>query len=150
MVDLTPWREQEEFERFRNEMDRLFDRFLNVRFPRIAPTPNRWTPAVDICETEEDIVVRIEVPGVEPNDIHASVTGRVLEIHGERKRDFDEATEKPHRLEGSYGVFSREVRVPADVESGRVRATCRNGILKLVLPKSKDQSSKKIEIQTLS
>jgi HSP20 family protein len=150
MVDLTPWREQEEFERFRNEMDRLFDRFLNVRFPRISPTPNRWTPALDLSETEKDIVVRVEVPGVEPNDIHASVTGRVLDIHGERKRDFDKTTEKPHRVEGSYGVFSREVHLPADVESNRVRATCRNGILKLVLPKSKDQSSKKIDIQTLS
>jgi HSP20 family protein len=150
MVELTPWREQEEFDRFRNEIDRLFDRLLNVRFPRLSPTPNRWTPAVDLSETAEDIVVRVEVPGVEPNDIHASVTGRVLEIHGERKRDFDETTEKPHRTEGSYGVFSREVRLPADVDSEKVRATCRNGIVKLVLPKSKDQSSKKIDIQTLS
>lgn len=150
MVDLVPLREQEELDVFRNEMDRLFDRFLNVRFPRLLQTPKRWTPAVDLSETSEDIIVRAEVPGVEPAEIHASVTGRVLEIHGERRPDFDEATEKPHRMEGSYGVFSREVRLPADVESGRVRATCRNGILKLVLPKSKDQSSKRIVIQTLS
>jgi HSP20 family protein len=149
MVDLTLWGEQEEFDHFRNEMDRLFDRFLNIRFPRLSPTPTRWTPAVDLSETEEDIVIRVEVPGVEPNDIHASVTGRVLDIHGVRRRDFDETTEKPHRTEGSYGVFSREVRLPADVKSDKVRATCRNGILKLVLPKSKEQSSKKIQIDTL-
>jgi len=140
MVDLTPWLEQREFEHFRNEMDRLFDRFLNVRFPRFSPTPNRWTPAVDVSETAEAIVVRVEVPGVEPGEIHASVAGRVLEIHGERKRDFDEATEKPYRMEGSYGVFSREVRLPAEVQSEKVRGTCRNGILKLVLPKARDQS----------
>ena len=150
MVNLTPLREQEEFEVFRDEMDRLFDRFLNFRFPRLSQTPNRWTPAVDVSETTGEIVVRVEVPGVKPGDIYASVTGRVLEIHGERRRDFDEKDETPHRMEGSYGVFSREVRLPADVEGERVRATYRNGILKLVMPKSRDQTSKMIDIQTLS
>jgi HSP20 family protein len=149
MVDLTPWREQDEFERFRNEMDRVFDRFLNFGFSRPSPTPKRWAPAVDISETPEDILVKVEIPGVEPKDIHVSVMGHLLEIQGERQRDFDETTEKLHRVEGNYGRFTRRVRLSADVESEKVRATYRNGILRLVLPKSKEQSSKKIQIQTL-
>jgi HSP20 family protein len=149
MVDLTPWREQEEFERFRNEMDRVFDRFLNFGFSRLSPTQKRWTPAIDLSETLEAILVKVEIPGVEPKDIHVSVIGRLVEIQGERKRDFDETTEKLHRVEGNYGRFTRGVHLPADVDSEKVRATYRNGILRLVLPKSKEQSSKKIQIQTL-
>ncbi len=147
MANLIPWRDRD-IDRFRGEINRLFDDFFAWRpFPR-AFEEGDWTPAVDISETNKEIVVNAEVPGIDPKDIDISLTGRLLTIKGERKQEQEEKDKNYHRIECRYGSFSRSLELPADVDAGKVKATYRDGVLKLNLPKAKEQSVKKIEIKT--
>ena len=147
MANLIPWRDRD-IDRFRGEINRLFNDFFAWQpFPR-AFEEGDWTPAVDISETNKEIVVNAEVPGIDPKDIDISLTGRLLTIKGERKQEQEEKDKNYHRIECRYGSFSRSLELPADVDAGKVKATYRDGVLKLNLPKAKEQSVKKIEIKT--
>ena len=120
MNSLIPWGEHGELTRFRREMDRLFDRFCEG-WPFKLPAEGReWAPSVDMCETAKDVVVKAEIPGMHPKDIDVSVHGDVLTMRGERKREQEEKGESFHRIERSYGVFSRSIRLPAEVDAGKV------------------------------
>lgn len=147
MLNLTPWRESKEVDHFRKEMDRLFDRFFDWRPSLFGRGEARWMPSVDLSETSKEIIVKVEVPGMEPQDIQVSVTGNVLTIQGEKKYEKEEKDENIHRVERRYGSFYRTVQLPAEVESDKADATYKNGILKLRLPKTKEQAAKKIEIK---
>jgi HSP20 family protein len=92
-------------------------------------------------------VVKAEVPGLEPKDIDISLTGGVLTIKGEKKQEKEEKDENYHRIERSYGTFTRSVRVPQEVQSDKIEATYKNGVLKITLPKSEEAKKKEIKIK---
>jgi HSP20 family protein len=94
-----------------------------------------------------NIVVKAEVPGLEPKDIDISLTGGVLTIKGEKKQEKEEKDENYHRIERSYGTFTRSVRVPQEVQSDKIEATYKNGVLKITLPKSEEAKKKEIKIK---
>lgn len=148
MSNLIPWSGRSEVERFRSEIDRMFDDFFTRSpFGRFFQGGD-WMPAVDVSETDKGIVVNAEVPGMEAKDIDISLNGRVLTIKGERRQEEEEKDKSYHRIERRYGSFSRSFELPADVDSGKVKATYKDGVLKLSLPKTKEQAVKKIEVKT--
>jgi HSP20 family protein len=120
MFDLIPWRRGGELTGFGPEMDRLFDRFFEA-WPFKLPAEGReWAPSVDVSETAKDVVVKAEIPGMHPKDIDVSVHGDVLTLRGERKKEHEEKGESFHRIERSYGAFSRSIRLPAEIDAGKV------------------------------
>lgn len=134
--------------RFRDEIDKMFRDFLTLS-PLSRPyRKGDWLPAIDMAESEKEIVVNAEVPGMDGKDIDISLNGRVLTIKGERKQEKEEKEKNYHFLECRYGTFSRSFELPADVDSKNIKASYKDGVLKISLPKTKTQSAKKIEVKT--
>jgi HSP20 family protein len=144
MSSLIPWRG--EMDRLRNEMERLYDKFFDLRPFRRFTEEGEWMPTVDVSETEKEIIVNAEIPGVEAKDIDVNLDGNVLTIKGERKREHEEKEENFHRIERSYGSFYRALRLPTEVDGERIKATYKKGVLRITMPKSKKEAGKKIEI----
>jgi HSP20 family protein len=144
--ELTPWRPFSELSTLRREMDRLWDSFFGERpFPRIRE--REWAPSLDVSETKDNFVVKAEVPGMDAKDIDISLTGDILTIKGEKRQEREEKEEDYHLVERSYGGFSRSVRLPAEVESGKIKASYKHGILKVTLPKSEKVKAKEVKIK---
>lgn len=144
--ELTPWRPFRELTTLRDEMDRLWNRFFGD-WPSLEPFRGEWVPSLDVSETKDDLVVKVEVPGLEAKDIDISIINDVLTIKGEKKQEKEEKDEDFHTVERAYGTFSRSIRLPVDVDSNRIKATHKNGVLKIVLPKSEKAKSKEIKIK---
>jgi HSP20 family protein len=128
-------------------MDRLFDRVFDWRPFDLTVRAGEWMPAIDVSETDKEIVVKAEIPGMEAKDIDISLDGRVLTLKGEKKTEQEKKEENYHRVERRYGTFSRSFELPADVDANKVNATYKDGVLKLNLTKTKAQTVKKIEIK---
>jgi HSP20 family protein len=127
-------------------MDSLFERFFEG-FPRLGITRRMGlTPAIDLCETKDDIIVKAEVPGVDSKDIDISLSGNVLSIKGEKRQKKEDKDEDSHRVERSYGGFSRTLRLPCEVEENKITATYEKGVLKIKLPKCQPSKPKRIKI----
>jgi len=142
MTRLIPWRETtKSLEAFRREMDRIFDKF----FERMPFVEQEFVPSVDISETDNEIIVQAEIPGIDPRDLDISLNGRFLTIKGEKKSEHEEKRENYHKIERKYGTFSRTLELPADVDPDKVEAKYKDGVLKIVL--SKIESGKRIEVK---
>jgi HSP20 family protein len=136
-----------ELSSFRREVDRLFDRFFEGWPFRLSPQEAPWAPSVDVSETGKDVIVKAELPGMDPKEIDVSVRGDMVTLHGERRQEKEEKGENFHRVERSYGSFSRSIQLPVEVDSGKVNATYKDGVLKITMPKSKEAATKKIEVK---
>jgi len=132
MRSLVPWGGMTGL---KQEMDRVFDRFFETRWEDM-PALGDWVPKVDVSETKDAVVVKAEIPGMEANDVHASLQENVLTISGEKKQEKEENDERYHRMERSYGSFTRSVRLPAGVDSSKVNASFKSGVLTVTLPKT--------------
>ena len=148
MSNLIPWDGRSEMERFRNEIDKMFKNVFAGSSFGSAFEKRDWWPAMDISETGKQIVVNAEIPGIDAKNIDISLNGRVLTIKGEKKQEQEEKEDSYHRIERRYGSFSRSFELPADVDAGKVKANYKDGVLKLNLPKTEEQSIKKIEVKT--
>jgi HSP20 family protein len=144
--ELTPWRPFGELGSLRREMDRLWDSFFGER-PLARAWEREWAPSLDVSETKDNFVVKAEVPGIDAKDIDISLTGDVLTIKGEKKQEKEEKEEDYHLIERSYGAFSRSIRLPAEVESTKIKASYKNGILRVTLPKSEKVKAKEVRIK---
>ncbi|UCG79643.1 MAG: Hsp20/alpha crystallin family protein [Desulfobacterales bacterium] len=142
---LVPWRR--ELGGLAREMDSLFDRFFGGWPMRVSREDGMWVPSVDVSETAKEVVVKAELPGMDPKEIDVSVHADILTLRGERKQEKEEKGENFHRMERSYGSFSRSIQLPAEVDSGKVNATYKDGVLKITMPKTKQAETKKIEIK---
>lgn len=148
MPSLTPWRERKEVEKFRKEVDRLFERFFEWRPSFFRAGEGEWEPVVDLSETSQAIILRAELPGMEADDIDVSITGHSITIKGERKQEKEEQDENFHKIERSYGMFSRTIQLPVEIDPDKVKATYKKGVLTLKMPKVKAETVKKVQIQT--
>lgn len=146
--DLMPWREEGQLTKLRREMDRLFDRFTESWPFRTVGEAGEWAPSLDVSETGKEVIVKAELPGLDPKEIDISIRGDMLTIRGERKKEEEKKGENYHRIERSYGTFSRSVRLPTEVDSDKVNATYKDGILKVEMAKTKAAAAKKIDIKT--
>jgi len=140
MFQLIPWKKKQENRAVQSgkETGSLFERFFESGFH----------PKVDVTEGKKDITVKSEIPGVDPKYIDVSVNGRLLTIKGEKKQEKEEKDKNCHRIERSYGYFSRTVELPADVDDTNAEATCKKGVLQIVLKKTKESESRRIEVKT--
>jgi HSP20 family protein len=150
--ELTTWRPFRElapfrdFERMRRDMDRLWDSFFE-RGVRGVDEEGEWLPSLDVAETKNDIVVKAELPGLDPKDIDISLTDGLLTIKGEKKQEREEKEENYHLVERSYGTFTRSIRLPKEVKSDKINASYKEGVLKVVLPKSEGAKKKEVKIK---
>jgi HSP20 family protein len=144
--ELTPWRPFGELSSLRREMDRLWENFFGER-PLGRVWEREWAPSLDMSETRDNYVVKAEVPGIDAKHIAISLTGDVLTIKGEKRQEKEEKEEDYHLVERSYGSFSRSVRIPAEVESNKIKASYKNGILAITLPKSEKVKAKEVKIK---
>ncbi len=142
--ELSPLRE---FERMRRDMDRLWDSFFETGVRKRGEEAGEWFPAFDVSETKNDLVVKTEVPGLDPKDIDISLSEGILTIKGEKKQEKEEKEENYHLIERSYGSFSRSIRLPRDVQGDKINASYKNGVLKVTLPKSEEAKKKEIKIK---
>ena len=106
-------------------------------------------PPGDMYETKDDLNITFEVPGVREKEISVSMTGDLLTVKGERKWDTEHTDDSYHRLERVYGKFERSVALPVPVQSGKVKATYRDGVLEIRLPKVEEVKPKEIKIDVL-
>ena len=129
----------------RSEMNRLFDGFFGRSSP--VPTLERvWSPAVDMYETKDELAVKMELPGVSEKDIHLSITGDMLTLKGERRLEQPSKQEDYYRMERWYGRFERTLPLPFPVQSDKVKATFRDGVLTVSLPKAEQIRAREIKI----
>jgi HSP20 family protein len=131
-----------------SEMNRLFDGFFG-RPGQSAGMERVWSPAVDMYETKDELVMKAELPGLTEKDIHLSITGDMLTLRGERVWNHDEKNENYHRGERWYGKFERTMPLPVAVQADKVKANYRDGVLTVTLPKAEEIKSKEIKIDTL-
>ena len=105
-----------------------------------------WAPVVDIFEKGDDLVICAEVPGLEQDDVDINIENNILVLRGERKRKTEFEEKDAYRLERTFGVFTRSFTLPKTVDSDRISASYKNGVLELMLPKVEQAKPRKIEI----
>ena len=132
MRSLMPWTGMGNV---KQEIDRLFDRFVDAKWDDF-PAIGAWAPSMDISETKDSLVAKIEVPGMDAKDIQVALQESLLTIKGEKKQEQEEKDERYHRVERSHGAFTRSVRLPVAVDGSKVTATFKNGLLTVTLPKT--------------
>jgi HSP20 family protein len=150
-----PFGVAERWEPFRNvtdiqgEVNRLFDSFLGRPASASAAMERAWAPAVDLYETKDDVVVAFEIPGVREKEIHVSITGDVLTVRGERQFSHDANDGNFYRVERTYGKFERNIPLPVPVQTDKVKATYREGVLEVRLAKAEEVKPKQIKVDIL-
>jgi HSP20 family protein len=130
------------------EFDRIFREAFSPLFSeRESELSTRaWAPAVDIFETENNIALKAELPGVEPKDVEVRVEDNTLYLKGERKFEKETKEENYHRIERSYGSFARSFALPNSIDAEKVAAEYKDGLLTLTLPKREEAKPKTIKI----
>ena len=131
------------------EMNRLFDNFFGQAPMATAARERMWAPPVDVRENKDNLVLAFEIPGVREKDVTVSITGDLLTVKGERGFDREIKDESYHRVERLYGKFERMVQLPMSVQSDKVRASYRDGVLEVTLPKAEEVKPKEIKIDVL-
>jgi HSP20 family protein len=128
------------------EFDRLFKEAFTPLFGEGDISTRTWAPPVDIFETENDIVLKAELPGVDPKDVEVKVEDNTLYLKGERKFEKEVKDENYHRIERSYGSFARSFSLPNSINAEKVKAEYKDGLLTLTLPKREEAKPKTIKI----
>lgn len=138
------------------EMERYFDKFFRHPFSLMAPgwpfrefpfpKAGEISPSVDIFEEGGDMVVKAELPGIAKENLNVSITENTLTITGEKKQEEKVEKKNFHRIERSYGSFTRSFRLPDNVNGDKAKASFKDGVLEVRLPKTKETKQKKISI----
>ena len=134
----------------RGNMTSFMDRFMQ---DLIRPTEGEdftgttFSPAVDIKETPKEYLVTAEIPGIDKKDIHIEISDNLLSLKGERKFEKEQKEESYHRVERSYGSFTRSFSLPTQVKADAIEANFMDGLLTVRIPKAEEKVPKKIEIQ---
>ena len=142
--ELTPF---SDFDRMKREMERVWDTFLEGDVRKESKKDSVWLPSVDVSETKNDVVVKAELPGMDPKDIEVTLSDGHLMIKGQKKHEKEEKDEDYHFVERSYGSFVRAVHLPKEVKHDKISASYKNGVLKVVLPKSEEAKTKEVKIK---
>jgi HSP20 family protein len=128
-----------------HEVDNLFDRFVERPLSTIT---GHLVPPLDICETDNEILVKMDLPGVEESDIDVSIVNDTLTVQGEKKKECEECGKTWHIIERSSGKFSRSIRLPMEVRMEQIQASFKRGVLEIVLPKKETTHARRINIKS--
>ncbi|MHC4184095.1 MAG: Hsp20/alpha crystallin family protein [Planctomycetota bacterium] len=141
--DLTKWDRLPMFSSFQEEVNKMLDNF----FRRGNGFDMGWSPNIDITENDDNITVKAEIPGIDPKDIDISIAGETLTIKGEKKEEKENKGKHYHRVERSYGSFTRTIDLPTSVITDKVKAEDHHGVLEITLPKMEKSKAKKITVK---
>lgn len=147
-MSMIRWDPFDEIMSMRESMDRLFEDFFSRR-PR-TQGPLVWQPAVEISETDHEVVVKAELPGIDPKQVEVSVTGDALTLKGEAKSEVEDKSRSFYRRELRYGMFQRTIALPTEVKGDETKATFRHGILEVRVPKTERLKPKTVRVDVES
>jgi HSP20 family protein len=145
---IVRWDPARDLDSLQGDVNRLFDSFFGRRDVAQAGAGRRWVPAMDLAETDDQLVLRADLPGMERGDIDIEVKDNVLTISGERKAEHERKGEGFHRIERSFGRFSRSLGLPRGIDAKSVTASFDNGVLEVRMPKPEERKATRIEIAT--
>ncbi len=147
MANIVRWEPFRDLISLREAMDRLFEEsFIRPRSGWLAPL-GADALAVDVYETDQDVIVKSSVPGIKPEDIDITITGDTLTIKGETKAEEKDEKANYIRQERRYGAFSRSLTLPTTVVAEQAKAEFENGVLTLTLPKAEEVKPKTIKVK---
>jgi len=146
MTVIARWDPFREFSTLQDRMNRLFRESYGPEGRDESLTTSQFAPPADVYEDEHNVVLKVEVPGIDEKDIDVRVENNVLTVHGERKVDKEEKEENFRRIERQYGSFTRTFTLPSTVDAERIQADYDKGILKIVLPKKAEAKPKSIKV----
>lgn len=129
-----------------DEVNRLFSTNLSRTFDDEGMARGAWNPSVDIYENKDQIVLEAELPGMKREDFDLSIENSVITLRGERRFEKKEESDNYHRVERSYGSFTRSFTLPQTVQTEQVVAEYRNGVLRVTMPKRESVKARRIEI----
>jgi HSP20 family protein len=148
MTSLIPWsRTGSLLGPFRKEMDEVFERFFGAPNDNGGQAIRAWAPRVDVEETDKEIVVKADLPGVDPKDIEINVVDGSLFIKGEKKEEKEEKKKNYHRVERFVGQFYREIPLPAGADAEKISAASAKGVIAVTIPKKAEAQPKKIVVK---
>lgn len=134
--------------RMRDEMDRVFDRFVREPLDFVWPGDGKnWMPALDVIDNETEITVKAEVPGMAAKDVDVSITGNNLRLSGQKDECKEEKAENCYLSERRFGSFQRSIELPEGVDSERISAEQDNGVLTIKIPKLRTAKPKHIPVK---
>jgi HSP20 family protein len=146
---IVRWEPFRDLVSLQERMNRLFDesfRGINRTSGEEDWVGGAWAPAVDIYEQNGNIVLKAELPGVDPKDVDVRVENNILTLRGERKLDNEVKRENYHRVERAYGTFTRSFTLPNVVDTEKIKAEYKDGLLRMTLPKKDEARPKQISI----
>jgi HSP20 family protein len=146
MTVVTRWEPFREFSVLQDRLNRLFQDSLGTGREETLATSGAFVPAVDVYEDEHNVTLKLEVPGIDEKDIDVRVENNTLTVRGERKFEKEEKEENFHRIERSYGSFSRCFTLPSTVDAEKVEADYDKGVLKIRLARKAEAKPKQIKV----
>jgi len=144
-MSLARWDPFRELEALQEDVNRLFEESF-ARPRRESRAARVWAPPVDVAEDEDKVVVKVELPGMKREDINIELSGDTLTIRGERKFENEERKENYVRVERAYGRFQRSFTIGVPVKSNKVKASYKDGVLEITIPKSEEVRPKKVDV----
>jgi HSP20 family protein len=135
------------FTTLQREIDRLFDDFTRG-WPAFSAGESALVPSVDVTETDKEIEITAELPGLEEKDVQVNLADGVLTIRGEKKAEKEQKDKNDRLVERSYGSFERSLELPAGIDPDAIKASIAKGVLKVTVPKPAPAQVKKVEVKT--
>lgn len=145
--DLIKWSQLPSISSMQEEMNRMFDRFFRGGELTEFGMAGTWVPPIDLSETADKVTVKAEIPGMDPKEIDISIQGDTLIIKGEKKEEKEEKGKNYYRMERRYGSFSRSIDLPTSVDTNKVTAECKNGVLEITMQKKEEVKPKQISVK---
>jgi HSP20 family protein len=147
MLGMTRWTPFTELATLHRDLDSLFGRVFGDSRPQTSSAVPTFTPAADVTHSGDKWTVSMAIPGIDPKNVEINIVGRTLRVRGERPFEGYGDDVAPILSEISYGRFEREFTLPEDIDSEKVQATYRHGMLELMLPLKESAKPRRVEIQ---
>jgi HSP20 family protein len=155
MAQIVPARWKHALENLREEVHHVLDRWLSRRAHVSDRNEGPWAPArifsagpgLDVAETDDEVIVTAELPGLDKEDFAVDVSGERLVIRGEKKAAIERKGRESYYAEQSYGAFARTVALPCEVEADKALAKYKNGVLRLTLPKTEQARARRVQVK---
>jgi HSP20 family protein len=144
--ELAPWSAADRWSNLRDELNSFFELPFWSSFGRAGQLFTGWSPALDLYQSNDNVIAAVELPGMRKEDIEISLHDGTLTISGERKRESNSNGDKAERTERYVGAFRRSIALPTLVDANKVSATYQDGILTVILPKAEEVKPKQIQV----
>jgi HSP20 family protein len=145
-MSVLRWKPFGELLGLQGRMNRLFDDEFFKDWEKQHQAMSSWVPSTDVLESKDDYVFKMELPGLDKEEIKIELDNNILTVKGEKKEEKEQKGETYHRIERCSGVFSRSFNIPKNVDPKKIKANMKNGVLELHIPKAEDSKPKSIPI----